>query len=439
MVPARVSRSFDLKIKVKDLGKLVLFEGKEANAKALGLPKQHPKGIPLTLVLRATGVVDLLEPKNSSFDAEGYLPGFALQLLPAFDVVTFSFPPTTFTAGLGKPFHVALKVEDVKLGDKVKFLQDIQSILPAPKSGKGFFIRMLKGRGSLGIVAGYALPISPITIGNLFIDQLSLNIAAELPFDKGDARFIMSVSRPEAPFVIAVAPYAGAGHFGLIANPKGIVGFEASFQFGGGGGFSFGPLTGKGRISVGIFVRKIEGLTELYGTFYVGGSARIACFAVGAELYVRLSHQNGDMAGEAIFTFTFSIGIKDIEYSITVFKRESGSSSKSENALRNEKTIDLAADEFREVYAQAGTPAVPLPGTSLKCARLVNATFCKAEDYDIYRTYFSHPGTVRTRPERVKPAKPAPPVQSKGKGKQDGGAAAPKSKPSAKVSAWVMQ
>ncbi len=75
MVPARVNRSFDLKIKVKDLGKLVLFEGKEPNASKLGLPKQHPKGIPLTLVLRATGVVDLLEPKNSSFDAEGYLPG----------------------------------------------------------------------------------------------------------------------------------------------------------------------------------------------------------------------------------------------------------------------------------------------------------------------------------------------------------------------------
>lgn len=437
MVPARISRSFDLKIKVKDLGKLVLFEGKEANAKALGLPKQHPKGIPLTLVLRATGIVDLLEPKNSTFDAEGYLPGFALQLLPSFDVATFSFPPTTFTAGLGKPFHVSLKVEDVKLGEKVKFLQDIQSILPAPKSGKGFFIRMLKGRGSLGIVAGYALPISPITIGNMFIDQLSLNIAAELPFDKGDARFIMSVSRPEAPFVIALAPYAGAGHFGLIANPKGIVGFEASFQFGGGGGFSFGPLTGKGRISVGVFVRKIEGLTELYGTFYVGGSARIACFAVGAELYVRLSHQNGDMAGEAIFTFSFSIGVKDIEYSVTVFKRESGSSSKSEGSLDDRKTIDLAADEFREVYAQAGTPAAPLPGTSLKCARLVNATFCKAEDYDVYRSYFSHPGTVRKPPERVKTAKPAAPAQSKGKGKKSGGAAATKT--STKVSAWVMK
>jgi hypothetical protein len=439
MVPARVNRSFDLKIKVKDLGKLVLFEGKESNAKALGLPKQHPKGIPLTLVLRATGVVDLLEPKNSTFDAEGYLPGFALQLLPSFDVVTFSFPPTTFTAGLGKPFHVSLKVEDVKLGDKVKFLQDIQSILPAPKSGKGFFIRMLKGRGSLGIVAGYALPISPITIGNMFIDQLSLNVAAELPFDKGDARFVMSVSRPEAPFVIAVAPYAGAGHFGLIANPKGIVGFEASFQFGGGGGFSFGPLTGKGRISVGVFVRKLEGLTELYGIFYVGGSARIACFAVGAELYVRLSHQGGDMAGEAIFTFTFSIGIKDIEYSVTVFKRESGSSSKSESSLDNGKTIDLAADEFREVYAQAtpGTPAMPIAGTSLKCARLVNATSCKAEDFDVYRSYFSHPGIVRKRPKRAKSAKPLPPVQPKDKGKQ-GAAAAPKPKPSAKGSAWVM-
>lgn len=384
MVPARIKRSFDLKLKIGNLGELLMF-----NDTKLGLPKPHPKGLPETLVLRANGVIDVLRPQNSTYDAEGFLPGFALKILPGFDVATFLFPPTTFSGGQGKPFNLSLKVERVELGSKVQFLKDIQSILPAPKSGSGFYMRALTGRGGLGIVAGYALPVSPITIGNMFIDNLSLNIAAELPFDKGDARFVMSVSRPEAPFMISVAPYAGAGHFGLIANPKGIIGFEASFQFGGGGGFSFGPLTGKGRISVGVFVRKISGLTELYATFYAGGSARIACFGVGAQLYVRMSQQGGNVEGEAIFTFSFSIGIKDIEFSVAVYKREKGSadsggtSGGGDGAFNDNprnRTIDLAAGEYREVFAQAVTP---------RYARLVNKTQCMAEHFGTYNTYFT--------------------------------------------------
>ena len=46
--------------------------------------------------------------------------------------------------------------------------------------------------------------------------------------------------------MIADAPYGGGGYLGTIANAAGSTGFEASFPFGGGGGFAFRPLTGKG-------------------------------------------------------------------------------------------------------------------------------------------------------------------------------------------------
>src|SRR5262249_31465494 len=50
MVPARISRSYDLNLKLSNLGQLVMFEGKE------GLPRPHPKGLPGTLVLHAAGI-----------------------------------------------------------------------------------------------------------------------------------------------------------------------------------------------------------------------------------------------------------------------------------------------------------------------------------------------------------------------------------------------
>lgn len=407
MVPARVTRSYDMNLKLgKSLEPLITFSN--------GAP--HPLGAPETLVVHASGVVDLREPKNSSFQAQGYLPGFKLQLLPAFDVATFTVAPATFVGGSGVSMQVSFKVVKVDLGEKVQFLKKIESILPAPKNGKGFFVRPMSGRGGIGIVAGYALPISPITIGNMFIDNLSLNAAAELPFDNGDARFVISVSRPEAPFMIAAAPYAGAGHFGLIANPKGIIGFEASMQFGGGGGFSFGPLTGQGRISVGIYIRKISGFTELYGLFYAGGSARIACFGVGAQLNVRMKADGGDLSGEAVFTYSFSIGIKDIEFSVAVYKKEEGS-GKSEKS----KQGSVAPRSF---YASTELPHLPV---------LKNETSCKGQNFSAYSKYF-------VMANGMKPGRGIKPPPKKNKTAAETLAAAPSPWPAAGTTfnAWVM-
>jgi hypothetical protein len=234
----------------------------------------------------------------------------------------------------------------------------------------------MSGRGRPGIVAGYRLALSPISIGNMYISNISLNCAAELPFDNGDARFLISCGRPEAPLIISAAPYAGAGYFGLIANPKGIVGFEASFEFGGGGGFSFGPLHGEGRITVGIFVRSVSGYTELYGIFFAGGSARISCFCLSAALLVRMSQQGGDLAGEAVFTFSFSIGITDFKFSVAVAKREKGSGGTSEQSALPQQTQFAAISNSRDAFAGV-TPA-----------ELRSTAVCKGVNWVQHSTYF---------------------------------------------------
>jgi hypothetical protein len=382
MVPARISQSYDLKLKLMDLGRLLQFEGKTTNAKLVGLPEQHSRGLAGHLLVRARGSVDLIKPERSTFTAEAFMPAFALQLLPSFDVVTIGFAPAMLTAGPGQPFNVHIKVRGVELGNKVQFLKKLQNLMPPPPGGRGFYLRVMTGR-SFGIEAGYMLPVGPITIGNMFIDDLSLNVSAELPFDTRDARFKLQISRPEVPFTIAVAPYAGAGHFGLIANPRGIVGFEASFQFGGGGGFAFGPLLVKGRLGAGIFVRQIEGHTELYGTFYCGGSAKIACFNFGAELYVRLAQEGGNLSGLAYFTFSFVLYLHNVEFTITVFRKQPGSGSgggKSEpqpaSGTRG-PVIDLLPKDY-----------AVLSGQPVKPAFLQNRTSCKGENFGRYMSYF---------------------------------------------------
>ena len=366
MLPARIRRSYAFAMGLGDaLEQLIDFEGADPQ-----------------LRLTATGTIDLTKPTAPTFSARGTLPGFTLNLLPDFEVVHLKFAESAFTSESGKPFALSLRVTDVVLGEKVQFLKDLQSYLGAPKDGSGFFLVLMTGRGRPGIAAGYKLALSPITLGDLYISNISLNVAAELPFDDGDARFVISIGRPEAPLVISAFPYAGAGYFGLIANPKGIVGFEASFEFGGGGGFSFGPLTGEGRVTVGIFVRQVSGYTELYGMFFAGGSARIACFCLSASLLMRMSQSGSDLVGQAVFTFSFSIGITDFHYSVTVSKRQAGSGSgKGTSSVRLEGPTRFAA-----IGLDDATPTRAAPRATV--ATLSSAARCKGEDWAEHRRYF---------------------------------------------------
>jgi hypothetical protein len=444
LVPRRIVRSYGVKAKLTNVGELVIFNSQDP----------HPEGDGLNLVIRASGVVDLLEPKNSIAEAAGYLPGFKLKLLPAIDVVTLTFPHSTFYAAPGQPFTFSLRISDVQLGSAVRFLQKLQSFISSPKSGNGFYLRPMAGSGGFGIVAGYGLALGPISIGNLYISHLALNCAAELPFDKGDARFVIGIGRPEAPFIISAAPYAGAGYFGFIANGKGIIGFEASMQYGGGGGFSFGPLTGEGRISLGVFIRTLLGHTELYGLFYAGGSAQVACFSCSTSLLVRLRQSGGGLSGEAVFTFSFSIGIKDIEFAVTVHRDEPG--SQSEHAALDDDVvphtryaIDLPRNQYAELaearfaegprilmsdapgvrYAGGpgdATPSPPnptaavAPETTSGDAKFTNQTYDKSLNLAKYRDYFAlpmrpivmpPPAAAPVSPPPVAPPSAAPPAK----------------------------
>ncbi|MBX9876209.1 MAG: hypothetical protein K2X84_15210, partial [Beijerinckiaceae bacterium] len=381
MVPRRITRSYTLVAPIdpgEALGGLIDIE-----------PKGFKGNVPPALRLTATGSVELGDSgPQGTFSANGSFPAFQLNLLPAFDVVKLTFAESTFEAGAGKPFSLSLRVADVKLGEQVKFLQDLQAYLSSPKDGSGFFLRLTTDRGRSGIVAGYGIALPPISVGNMYISNVSLSCAAELPFDDGDARFIISCGRPDAPLLISAAPYAGAGYFGLIANPSGIVGFEASFEFGGGGGFSFGPLRGEGRITVGIFVRQLQGHTTLYGIFFAGGAARLSCFSLSASLLVRMSQDGGDLVGEAIFTYSFSIGITDFNFSVRVFKQEPGTSKPNGDNGSNGQHSALESSRFAgipiDVDITGSTPKVGKPTD----ARLESAAVCKSESWKTHKGYF---------------------------------------------------
>ncbi len=341
------------------------------------------------LTINTTAVVDLLLPDQTpKTTVQGVLDPFNIHLFgDSFDVVTLKFKRAQFGSSPGSSFKFSIDLEDVVLGEMVAFLQELQSYL-TPSDGNGFYLR--PASGVPGIEVGYGLNLGTISLGPVSFINVSLNAGCRLPFDKSSALFTIGLSRPDSPFLISVGIYGGGGYLALIADGKSIVGFEASFEFGGVAAFSFGPLTGIGMLTTGITLRKLYDKTTIEGFFFCGGSARIACFGISASLMVSISMvDGGDMVGQAIFSFSFSIGFAHIDFHITVFKTQAklgGSAAADPIAPPRTRFAELASDlpvaglsspEWYALYEAENAP------------RVSTATMSPNRDWGQYRRYFA--------------------------------------------------
>ncbi|WP_156473228.1 hypothetical protein [Pseudorhodoferax sp. Leaf265] len=303
LIPAAVTLSYDFSTSIRSAA-----GGSEDKAEVFR-PKE---GCALSIKTRAK--INLLEGGKPSFQSIGEMGAFDIQLLGSFDALTLHFKGVRFVSQGGKP-DCDLQYDGFTIGPQLKFLEQLTPFFGS-KPGSGFYLKPLDT--GIGLEAGYGLNLGTFSVGNLAIFNVSLNAAARLPFDNRGATFVASLSRRDSPFTIAIAPYGGSGFFALEADTKGIVGFEASFEYGGAAAFAYGPLTGQGRLMVGAYIRSSRNSTRIFATFYVGGSASIWVFTFGASLYVNAEQKGSSMEGSATYTFSFSMGIVDYDYKVAV-------------------------------------------------------------------------------------------------------------------------
>ena len=303
------------------------------------------------------------------------------------------------------------RVAGFTIGPALKFISELQQYFGS-KPGSGFYLKALDT--GFGMEAGYGLNLGTIPLGDLSFFNVSLNAAARLPFDDRHSTFVASLSRRDAPFTISIAPYGGSGFFALEADTKGIVGFEASFEYGGAGAFAYGPLSGQGRIMTGIYIRSSYSSTEISATFYAGGSASIWMFSFGASLYVNAHPADNRMVGDATYSFSFSMGIVDYDYHVTVHVSIAWGSGNDGSAKQSAKNARAYVESDDVLLAEADTSldgvliasdagssraGPPLP-RSKKAEPLVRApakpestrridTVCQALDWGRYSSYFT--------------------------------------------------
>ena len=359
---------------------------------------------PSRFTLRMKAEIDLIKLK-AEMKAVGHLGPFDIRLIgTVFDAVTLMFDGVDFEMLPGGSTRFDVHYRDFKIGPMLKFVEELQAYFTPAKDGSGFFLEPARGRP--GIVAGYGLNLGTIRLGPITFSNVILAAAVELPFDGTEALFRFSLGRLRAPFLISVAPYGGGGFIAIYANADGFRGFEASFSFGGVADFSAGPLVCVGVLQLGFYIQSMRvtvgendrTLTNIYGTFYVGGAANIWIFDFAASLYVQLGMKDGgEMEGIAIFTFSFSVGIVDYDFSITVQKSQpamGGGGGGTGSIGQDNRTIDAVRepddgiDRSITTYSVGAKPVFDLPNVEASTVPL------SAETLDDYLAYFG-PGFIR--------------------------------------------
>ncbi|MER8976263.1 hypothetical protein [Mesorhizobium sp. M0800] len=342
--------------------------------------------------------VDLLNPGIEA-RVVGSLGAFDIKLVGSFDALTLKFRGANFQSRTGEDARFDIAYDDYEIGPELKFLEDLQSYL-SPKEGSGAYLIPL--RGIPGIEAGYKLDLGIISVGACSFFNVSLNTAALLPFtNKGEALFRASLSRYDSPFTISYLPFGGSGFMSVDANAKGIVGFELGFDFGAAGSFAAGPLTGQGRIMMGLYIRQlalpgVPKVTEISGTFFAGGSANIWVFNFAASLYVRLGMVNGNMTGLAVFSFSFSMGIADFDYSVSFERTESkGFDGGGDQASRDPDGSSIGsrfarnfADSIETASLDGFVTGSTVPAAALKGPVIRSKVVCMSENWGEFSRYF---------------------------------------------------
>lgn len=388
LVPAKIEHHFDLA--------LPLPKAVEQATLGIFIP-----GDGCRLTVRARISVDLFTQEIKT-EVEGRLGAFDIKLVGTlFDALTLRFGGAEFRSRNGGGHDFEIVYLDYVIGPQLEFIEQLQSFL-SPKEGSGAYLEMLQSMP--GIEAGYRLNLGVISLGTVSFFNVSLNTAAVLPFTNGgEALFRAGLSSPTSPFVISYLPFGGAGFVSIYANARGIVGIELGFDFGAAGAFAAGPLTGQGRIMAGLYIRTLSPpnqpkLSEISSTFFAGGSANIWIFSFSASLYVKLGMVNGAMTGLAVFTFSFSMGIVDYDYSVKFERTESKGYSGSQGgtaSLLTEQDVQYA--DLGSTNAPATQPPPAFNPGNAKIAQVRADTTCLSDDWSVYLSYFDDtplPGEV---------------------------------------------
>ncbi len=237
------------------------------------------EGVESVLDIHATITkpIDSNEPPQSEF--AGSINAFTVSVLAS---VFINFDEFSFRKVGDEKTDVTVQLDPdkpVRFAGDLIFIEEIRNAIPPGLFGDGPSLDLIAN--PLGIRAGFAFALPPLTVGVFSLKDVKLAAALTLPFLEGKPTFDFNISERAHPFLLAVAIFGGGGFFHLQLDTAGMKALEVALEFGATAALDIGVASGEVHIMAGIYfsLQRKEGTTELAavlsGYLRMGGSLNV--------------------------------------------------------------------------------------------------------------------------------------------------------------------
>lgn len=148
---------------------------------------------------------------------------------------------------------------DVQLGKseflgELAFLADLQAKLPALPGG----IKI--DQTPRGVSAGLSIAIPTVGVGVLVVQNLTIGVLLDLPFNGDQAILTFNFATREHPFQVTVSALGGGGFLAVGLGTRGVQQIEGSLEFGAAVALDLGVASGSVSIMAGIYFKYAQKL-----------------------------------------------------------------------------------------------------------------------------------------------------------------------------------
>ena len=321
-VPTKLRISYDWETEVDDFprgGGAVFRPVKGQGSGAGGQPQ---------LAIHSVTEFDLRNPTTPSTIVTGYVDAFDLHLFGSAPFIIVNLAAVKFSAGSRQSLKLDVKVNDVKFGQALNFVNDLAKYIGAES---GFYLQ--GATGVPGIEIGYRFNKDVVQLAAVTLQNVSLSLAIILPFNNSQMRLKVGVGSRQKPVLASVGIYGGGFFVGMTMRADAMELLEASMEYGGVVGVNIGGIaTGTCKITAGVYIA-LGVRDEIAGFFSAVGALSIAkIMTVGASLVVTISKSGSMLTGTAVYSFEFSIGFVEYSYSVGVSYTKGGDKNMNKDA-----------------------------------------------------------------------------------------------------------
>jgi hypothetical protein len=213
-------------------------------------------------------------------------------------LLTLNFGAVVFTQKPGSPIDLQIIDLSLAFSGALALLQDLAQEVQRLLGPRGPGVTATPD----GIIAAYSLGIPSVSCGTFVLRNVAIHLGVNVPFSNRPVTASVGFGSRDNPFGLTVLGLGGGGYIDVRVGGVGLIGFEASLEFGALVEINFVIVSAEVHAFGGVRFTKLDGTIVLEAFIRIGGSVDVlGLVSVSVELLVQLSYdpQRNRLIGHA--------------------------------------------------------------------------------------------------------------------------------------------